>query len=317
MAILIGTDEAGYGPNFGPLVISATRWYVPDALFEADLYEVLADAVSIGPRDPLVAIADSKALYKPGGGLGKLERGVLAALEVTGHTAQRWRQAWEILAPAAVPDLDALPWYADFERPLPIDSELTTIRVASRLLSESLQANGVELQRIESLAIFPDRFNRLVAKHGTKGGALSACTLELFDRLAAPCEDAKILVHCDKHGGRNRYGPLLQNQFPEYLIEVVHESRPSSVYRWGPRGRRFECRFVAKGESFLPAALASMASKYLREMAMRAFNAFWTGHVPELKPTAGYPVDAARFRLQIRDVQAELGIADQVLWRNR
>ena len=317
MAILIGTDEAGYGPNFGPLVISATRWYVPDALFGADLYEVLADAVRREPCDPLVAIADSKTLYKPGGGLGRLERGVLAALEATGQTAPSWRQAWEIFAPTAVHDLDSLPWYANFERPLPIDSEQATVQQASRLLSQALQTNGVELQRIESLAIFPDRFNRLVAEHGSKGGALSASTLELFDRLAAPCEDATILVHCDKHGGRNRYGPLLQHQFPDSLIEVVHESRPSSVYCWGPSGRRFECRFVAKGESFLPAALASMISKYLREMAMRAFNTFWIGHLPELKPTAGYPVDAARFRLQIRDVQAELGIADQVLWRNR
>ena len=30
MAYLIGTDEAGYGPNLGPLVISATLWEVPE-----------------------------------------------------------------------------------------------------------------------------------------------------------------------------------------------------------------------------------------------------------------------------------------------
>ena len=28
---LIGTDEAGYGPNLGPLVISATVWQVSGA----------------------------------------------------------------------------------------------------------------------------------------------------------------------------------------------------------------------------------------------------------------------------------------------
>ena len=35
-----------------------------------------------------------------------------------------------------------------------------------------------------------------------------------------------------------------------------------------------------------------MASKYLRELAMRPFNEFWSRHVPELKPTAGYPLNA-------------------------
>ncbi len=29
---VIGTDEAGYGPNLGPLVISATLWETPDEL---------------------------------------------------------------------------------------------------------------------------------------------------------------------------------------------------------------------------------------------------------------------------------------------
>ena len=32
MTYLIGTDEAGYGPNLGPLVISATVWQVPDGV---------------------------------------------------------------------------------------------------------------------------------------------------------------------------------------------------------------------------------------------------------------------------------------------
>ena len=60
-----------------------------------------------------------------------------------------------------------------------------------------------------------------------------------------------------------------------------------------------------------------MVSKYLRELAMRAFNDFWCGRVANLQPTAGYPVDAARFRSEIRTAQAELGIADHVLWRKR
>src|SRR3954465_11238224 len=32
MGILIGMDEAGYGPHLGPLVIAATAWHVTDEL---------------------------------------------------------------------------------------------------------------------------------------------------------------------------------------------------------------------------------------------------------------------------------------------
>jgi hypothetical protein len=71
------------------------------------------------------------------------------------------------------------------------------------------------------------------------------------------------------------------------------------------------------GERFLPTALASMTAKYLRELAMRAFNEFWSARVPNLRPTAGYPMDSHRFRNAIAVAQRELGIDDHDLWRNR
>ena len=60
-----------------------------------------------------------------------------------------------------------------------------------------------------------------------------------------------------------------------------------------------------------------MTAKYLRETAMRPFNEFWCARVPGLKPTAGYPVDAKRFKKQIATAQRELAIDDQILWRCR
>jgi len=50
---------------------------------------------------------------------------------------------------------------------------------------------------------------------------------------------------------------------------------------------------------------------------MQAMNAFWCGRIYGLRPTAGYPVDARRFKASIATVQAELGIDDAVLWRER
>jgi hypothetical protein len=64
-------------------------------------------------------------------------------------------------------------------------------------------------------------------------------------------------------------------------------------------------------------ALASMVSKYVRELSMLLFNGFWAEYVPGLKPTAGYPGDSHRFRTDIAEAQLQLGIADSILWRNR
>ena len=121
----------------------------------------------------------------------------------------------------------------------------------------------------------------------------------------------------DKHGGRNRYGAILQHHFPDSWIETIDEGRSASRYRWTHGDAPIEATFRVGGEELLPAALASMTAKYHREVAMRAFNAFWTARLPDLRPTAGYPGDAHRFRADIATLQQELGIEDRVLWRCR
>ena len=50
---------------------------------------------------------------------------------------------------------------------------------------------------------------------------------------------------------------------------------------------------------------------------MELFNDFWRQHVPDLKPTKGYPVDAKRFRKDIAAAQKQLEISDATLWRER
>ena len=80
MPYLVGVDEAGYGPNLGPLIISATAWWTDKEPAECDLYSQLrAAVVSKAIRavdDPRIAIADSKKLSKSGGGVAELELGV-------------------------------------------------------------------------------------------------------------------------------------------------------------------------------------------------------------------------------------------------
>lgn len=320
MAYLVGTDEAGYGPNLGPLVISATVWEAPDGVGGDDLFERLRHVVAskidgISRTGPRVAMADSKMLYASGKGLRHLERGLWAALGLLNRRPRTWRDVWHVLDRDALDPMRRIPWYAGHDGPVPLDCDGEEMEPLVEALRDGLAAAGVRLLAVRSRTIFEDEFNELLERHGSKGAALSHETLALAARMIEPLPQGPISMICDKHGGRDRYGPLLSAHFPEWLVEVRAEGRTRSVYRFGPAQRRVEVRFCVGAESCLPAALASMASKYLRELAMRALNDYWQRHVPELQPTAGYPQDAKRFRTDIAATQAKLRIADRALWR--
>lgn len=323
MGYLVGTDEAGYGPNLGPLVISATVWELPDGLCCDDLAARLAAVIVSTPAEmpqdgrPCVAIGDSKVLYQSGKGLQHLERGLWVAMGLLGHAPSTWRGVWQLLAPEALDHHPAAPWYADYDTTVPLDVDPAPLPSLAAALGAALEGHGIRLAAIRSRAVFPDAFNRLIHQYGSKGTALSRVTLDLAAEVLAPLATGPITVICDKHGGRNRYSELLTADFPDSLIEIYAEGRECSRYRFGPPQRRVEFRFQTKAESYLPTALASMASKYLRELAMRAWNQFWCSRIAGLQPTAGYPEDAKRFRADIAALQAELGIGDELLWRER
>lgn len=329
MPYLIGTDEAGYGPNLGPLVISATVWEVPDQCDEAALETRVAGAISralaaatakAARGQPLVAklvIADSKHLYKPAVGLRLLEQHFLAALGLWTARPTSWLACWQLLAPDACELLMSAPWFDGFDGALPWEADGDEIDRLADCAAHALAAVGVRLAGVRARVVFPEEFNELVARCGSKGEALSQETLRLLAHAIETIDQGPIRVVCDKHGGRNHYGRHLQEQFPETLVEIRGEGREQSVYCFGPQSRRVEVCFKARGEAMLATALASMCSKYLRELAMRPFNHFWRLHVPELRPTAGYPGDSRRFMNAIAAAQANLGIEDRHLWRER
>ena len=390
MAILIGVDEAGYGPNYGPLVVAATAWRVaekgsgfsvqrsgresataagsaakravaspPTANRPPDLYKLLRRAVARSPQDNprRLAIADSKALYKAGLGVRQLERGVLAAIlactpqpRVNGTlpaNARTWlaRVVELIAATAADPDgrRRELACHGDDEQSLPLECQRDELCSLAASLADAGQRNGVALVAIRARLVFPGEFNALVDRFGSKGGALSHVTLALVRRVVdelrdagggdagvagggdAPARTHLPTAHCppptfiflDKHGGRNRYAALLQHHFADSWIDPLVESRAVSRYAWTHREAPVEAAFRVDCEQLLPTALASMTAKYHRELAMRAFNAWWARHVPGLRPTCGYPGDAHRFKADIAAAQRELEIEDRVLWRCR
>ena len=322
MPYLVGTDEAGYGPNLGPLVISATVWRV-ESINDTDLFSKLRGPVRTvrdehKDEDDIV-IGDSKGLYKPGQGLAGLEQGVFTFLAAVNKRPRTWKRIWRLLAREDSACLSELPWYRNFDDKLPVDLCPNGIRRRTERLQMRCEMARCVPMHIVSRVVFPQHFNELVAEHGNKASALSQKTLGLVrDVLGTLPSDEPAYVLCDKHGGRNKYGPLLNQFFPDSLAVVRREGREESGYQLGNGRNRREIVFRAKAdEVFLPSALASMVSKYLRELAMRAFNEFWTSQVDGLKPTAGYPADAKRFKRQIEPLQKELGIDDHALWRCR
>ena len=60
-----------------------------------------------------------------------------------------------------------------------------------------------------------------------------------------------------------------------------------------------------------------MISKYVRELLMGCFNAYWLREVPKLAPTAGYYEDGLRFLRDIRPHVQRLGIREDLLVRQR
>jgi hypothetical protein len=164
--------------------------------------------------------------------------------------------------------------------------------------------------------VLTERFNGETRRHDSKGRALSEMSMQLLQHVWQAADGDshdKALIIADKHGGRNRYHEFLPIVFGDRFIRCHNESTEQSRYGVG----NAEIRFETKSERHMPVALASMVSKYLRELSMVLFNRFWTARQPGLKPTAGYPLDAIRFKNDIGALQKQLGIADEILWRER
>jgi hypothetical protein len=119
-----------------------------------------------------------------------------------------------------------------------------------------------------------------------------------------------------------RYAPLLFERIRPRSIRIEAQSEEHSAYALVRKGRGgtqpFRVSFSVDCESLsFPVALASMLSKYLREVHMTLFNRFWKEHRANLEPTAGYATDARRFLQDILEVRRRLGIDDALLVRRK
>jgi hypothetical protein len=305
MTLVVGTDEAGYGPNLGPLVVAATAW------------EAAADAAGVEAAFAAAAAVidglwgDSKRIFRGSGGFAALERGALAGLAASGgQVPQGWA---DLLTAVAAAGGEPAEWTeAAREMPVPRENDLADCTATAARASAALASAGVRLVAVRCRLIQPREFNGLLDAGLNKSDILSRATLD----LAAPLVKAaagEAVVWCDRHGGRRRYAPLVSRAFATTLVQVVAETADWSAYRLPEADCRIE--FSVRGESRLPVALASMTAKYVRELSMAAFNTWWGGRCPGLEPTAGYPVDAARWRGDADAAVRAAGLGWDDLWR--
>jgi hypothetical protein len=320
MPWLIGIDEAGYGPNLGPLVMTSVACRVPEALVGADLWHVLRAAVrrSAEDKDGRLLIADSKVVYSAARGLAALETGTLAALALgTNGGPLSLAGFLDCVLWASAGDVAAEPWYTG-QSLLPVAAAPAVCHAAAECLHGSSRRNDVAWTQVRSVVICPGRFNALLDRWGSKGAVLGHGLAELIrcNRNAAGGESLHFLV--DKHGGRNHYAPMLQASFPDGLVVAHKEGAACSAYTVLGARQQVRLTFEPRADAgHFCVALASMVSKYLREVLMGEFNHFWRQQVPDLEPTAGYPGDAARFFLAIRPACERLQLPEDAVWRRR
>ncbi|MGL6096328.1 MAG: hypothetical protein ACRC7O_11095 [Fimbriiglobus sp.] len=308
MPWVVGIDEAGYGPNLGPLLQAAVAVRLPAD--DVAGWETLKPHVRrAGEKaDKRVLVDDSKLVHTGKHGLVKLERGVTAVLGVPAGPLADWLGT--VLLPDRLADLRADPWFAG-------DSGLPLFPDPPPSLADAFAARDVSARICAVNAVPATVFNQVVAGSGSKATVLSIGLVELLraaDRTLPPGEP--LVVIADKQGGRNFYGPVLLGAFPDGWVVAECESAVESRYCVENLARPVRVIFRPEADSgSISVALASMLCKYVREVCMRQFNRFWAGHVPGLKPTAGYPVDAKRFYAEIRPALARLGLPDDRVWR--
>lgn len=334
--ILAGIDEAGLGPVLGPLVTSAAVFrYAPpaeggEAVETPDLWSLLRSCVSRDLRRArkggVLAVADSKKIYsrrKPDG-LAPLERGVLTMLcclagRPSGASAPAtFGEFLEAVSPDSRRAAREYPWFARDDLPLPRLAAVTDVELTANAVRLGLRKAGVEFLSLRAEAVQAGEFNRLVAASRNKSTTAFDVAGRLLMHVWSATAECDLRVVVDHQGGRVHYREPLQRLFEGGELKILEETDSRSAYRVRRDGRNLTVSFEVGGEEkSFAVALASMVSKYIRELFMEQFNDFWTRRISHLLPTAGYYVDGRRFYERIEPEMRRLGIDPRLVYRER
>lgn len=275
-----------------------------------DLWKVLSTAVrkSNQKADGRLIVDDSKQVYSPKVGLAMMEKNLWPFIYQTNTSISCTKSMWQHLATNEIESVSHEP-YLQWDAALPLSPPSVS---STAILSGVMQNSGVTLTRLQCSIIAPRQFNQLTRNADSK----AAIPLHSIGQLvsALPSEDT-VEIHIDRLGGRQRYIEQVSKWFPQQKIEIEVETPNISRYRIDDR-LTISFQVEADQHSFA-VALASMLSKYWREVMMMQFNAWFAQQQPGVTPTAGYPLDAIRFWNEVEPTRKRLGLINDDWWRER
>lgn len=264
-----GIDEAGLGPILGPYC--ATSITIES---ERDLNEVVESG-----QKKIFYVDDSKKVYKGKYGLKRLEEQVLAFYYLLNETLPESTLDF-------IPSLQSS-WNIESPIKLPIEANSAEIIEISRRIKTFFVNNGIRLLDIKRTAISAENFNHLLESFDNK----SIVCQKILSPLLKHCSSFKGNIVVDKQGGRKFYKSFL-DELLDTDVSIEFEEANHSSYSLD--GTLIDFQAKADSHHFVT-ALASMFSKYMREVAMKSFNNYWEEKLNGIKHTAGYYQDGVRF----------------------
>ncbi len=261
-------------------------------------------------------VDDSKRVYKARRGRDRLDAATLATLAAAGRpTPRTFGGLLESLGAGTLDDVELSAW---LDGPDPRHPPLASRTLVDRTLARRpLEGAPWRVVDVRAVVVGPSRFNAGLAASGSKALVHFAAFARLLAHLRATTPEGQaVAVRSDKHGGRHFYAGLLAGAFPDAHIARGAEGPDLSHYELTGPGLDLALSLVPRADADDGlVALASIVSKAVREHWMDAFNAHWLARLPGLRPTAGYPGDAARFRLAIEADCRARGLAPEAWWR--
>jgi ribonuclease HII len=317
--LLVGIDEAGYGPLLGPLVISSVAMSLPDELAGISLWQLLSGGLTdrVGTAKGRIIVADSKKVFRSSTrDVRELERSTLAAvLLLAGTIPENFDHLLQMISLEPEPHLTHR-WYCHKPLPLPSRVPLDGLKLSTSLLAREMAGVDAKLISVKSVPLVEKKYNHLAGQTKNKSEVLFSQTVRLIWDIMKESPEKQIRIYVDKQGGKDTYVRNLLRNFSGAQLKVIREGEDESEYLLSYPNQSIQIHFCKKGEQkHLLVAWASMVSKFIRELFMMQFNSYWSTHHPNLHPTAGYWEDGQRFMRDIGPILQKMNISSTELIR--